>query len=402
MSELSRSVQAGTSQVAGAYQGLATLKAAGADRARRVGADLGASLGELGATLKEYGSWRDAKRAEDEERQVEDAYVLGMQTGDPSKALVTLGAVRPTMASAATLRSRRLAESMKAVYDGNAAKLGAARAFEETRKLDERDKAQKSAADAARKSPLKNPFLNEYVQSENADPELVNQYIGYEMRDANERLKEESRLKLQAEKDAANMNRVNARGAFVAEQGRLKREADAKEFEAGKVLDERGLAIRERANDIASRAADTRADAETRARVMDEWDAGFRGFALKVAMNLKHDDAARRAANDELETYIKATKTLAGWYTSQSWLEKDDEEREALASKAKGLLSDLENERKLMLKYAPPGFQWDPPAAPDIPTGGAGDTADAPSEKVDDATLLERLRKKGLVGDAPK
>ncbi len=129
MSELSRTVQVGTSQVANAYEGLVNLHAVNRERKAKAMAGIGDSLAELGATFREYGSWKAAKQAEDESAEVADAYALGMQTGDPSKALVTLGAVRPKTYKAAVLRSKYVADAMGQAADRNKAKLDEAENF---------------------------------------------------------------------------------------------------------------------------------------------------------------------------------------------------------------------------------------------------------------------------------
>lgn len=129
MSDLSRTVLAGTEEVSRAYSGLANLNAVNRERKRKAAAGLGDSLAELGQTIKDYGSWRDAKKAEDETRQVDDAYALGMQTGEPEKALVTLGAVRPTTAAAATLRAKRMEAATEAARQRNADRLNEAEKF---------------------------------------------------------------------------------------------------------------------------------------------------------------------------------------------------------------------------------------------------------------------------------
>lgn len=136
MSELSRAVQIGTEQVSRAYSGLANLHAVNRERKRRAAEGLGESLSELGRTIRDYGSWRDAKKAEDEERQVDDAYALGMQTGEPEKALVTLGAVRPTTAAAATLRAKRMEAATEAARQRNAARLAEAEEFHRQQSTD--------------------------------------------------------------------------------------------------------------------------------------------------------------------------------------------------------------------------------------------------------------------------
>lgn len=119
MSDLSSTVLRGTDQVTDAYKGLANLRAVNRERKTRAMAGIGESLASLGKTLRDYGSWKDAKAAEDETRQVEDAYALGMQTGEPEKALVTLGATKVRHAASATLRSKRLAEVMSLAHQRN-------------------------------------------------------------------------------------------------------------------------------------------------------------------------------------------------------------------------------------------------------------------------------------------
>lgn len=119
MSDLSSTILQGTSQVSDSYKGLANLRAVNRERKTRAMSGIGDSLAEMGKALKSYGSWRDAKAAEDETRQVEDAYALGMQTGDPTKALVTLGATKVRHAEPATRRSALLNKASELAHQRN-------------------------------------------------------------------------------------------------------------------------------------------------------------------------------------------------------------------------------------------------------------------------------------------
>ena len=108
MSDLSQTILAGTEEMSRAGTELAAVRAAGQQRKRAAIQATSEALAGIGDTFKQFGSWSEAKKAEIDTKQVDDAYALGLATKGPSGALTTLSAYRPQTAPG----SRRLVELM--------------------------------------------------------------------------------------------------------------------------------------------------------------------------------------------------------------------------------------------------------------------------------------------------
>ena len=101
MSQLSRTILAGTSLIKDAAENLREAKA-GKERRKRVAIkDLGGSLADMGETFKEHGSWKRAKADEDATMNFRNAVRLGYAQGGSEGALVAAKATpTPTPGSA--------------------------------------------------------------------------------------------------------------------------------------------------------------------------------------------------------------------------------------------------------------------------------------------------------------
>lgn len=144
MSDLSRTVLAGTSQVKDAYSGLVNLNAVNRQRKERAMAGIGDNLAELGKTIKEYGSWRDAKAAEDEITEIENADALALN--DPQKRFVTLGAVKVRHAKSAAYLDAKKKDAWKQWIEQGEAKKNEAMTFHYNQQTqDLKDKAAEHA-----------------------------------------------------------------------------------------------------------------------------------------------------------------------------------------------------------------------------------------------------------------
>lgn len=151
MSELSRTIQYGTNQIADAMTGLAAARRE--KRARKSAAmrEAGQALADLGTTIGKYGDMRRAREAEDDTKQVNEAYGLGMTTKGPQGALVALGAVRPRTAAGATLLSTYSERAQDLVRRQDNSRLLEAQAHHmeamDQEAAKERERAEKGRAD---------------------------------------------------------------------------------------------------------------------------------------------------------------------------------------------------------------------------------------------------------------
>lgn len=168
MSELSRTILAGTNQIADAMAGLAAARRESRKRKSDATRAAGESLADLGTTLKQYGDMRRARLAEDDTKQVNDAYGLGMTTKGPQGALVALGAIRPRTSAGATLLStysERAQELMR--KETNSALLEAQSSH--MKAMDEEAAKERERAEKAREN-LRSIMSREHAPDPNADP----------------------------------------------------------------------------------------------------------------------------------------------------------------------------------------------------------------------------------------
>lgn len=105
---------AATGQVLQAYVQSGRDKAA---RRRQAGKDLAASLRSLGETWKRHRDWQDAKREEDELRQVADAETAALIRGGPEAVGDTLAALPLRHARAALSRNAAVQRANKSILD---------------------------------------------------------------------------------------------------------------------------------------------------------------------------------------------------------------------------------------------------------------------------------------------
>lgn len=154
MSELSRTILSGTNQIADAMAGLAAARRESRKRKSDAARATGESLADLGTTLKQYGDMRRARLAEDDTKQVNDAYGLGMTTKGPQGALVALGAVRPRTAAGATLLATRSEAAQDLVRRQDNSRLLEAQAHHmdamDKEAAKERERAEKARTDLRR------------------------------------------------------------------------------------------------------------------------------------------------------------------------------------------------------------------------------------------------------------
>ena len=104
MSELSRTILAGTEQQQSALRDLTAIRAAKCQRKQAAIQSVVEAAQGLGQTLVDLRSMREAKAAETEERDILNAAALGAATKGPTGALIALDTVRPrTLPGARTL-----------------------------------------------------------------------------------------------------------------------------------------------------------------------------------------------------------------------------------------------------------------------------------------------------------
>lgn len=117
---LPATILAGTAQMESAAEGLARVRSAGVARKKAAFEAIGEASREMDKTFNQYGDWRTAHAAEDDERQLSDAYTHGLAAGGPEKALVAIDAIHPRAAHSAKAKAdltTKLAELTKTKYE---------------------------------------------------------------------------------------------------------------------------------------------------------------------------------------------------------------------------------------------------------------------------------------------
>jgi len=113
--DLVGALQRNTAGTVDAMSGLAAAKRASKDRQRRAAADLGASLRQIGKDWQENLDWRAAKQAEEETRQINEAFNLGATMKGAQGSLTAMNAMRAKTARGADLLAKRRREAVEDV-----------------------------------------------------------------------------------------------------------------------------------------------------------------------------------------------------------------------------------------------------------------------------------------------
>lgn len=400
MSELTRTILAGTSQVKDAYEGLANLRAVNRQRKAKAMEGIGESLASLGSTFKEYGSWKAAKQAEDESKQVDDAYALGMQTGDPTKALVTLGAVRPTTAGAAARRARLMDQAMKTSRDKIASQLDEAQRFD----LEERtNKAREDRAREAAERTQRPVILAKYPLDADASPEMqaareeyaaggstTKDYIAFVTQE---------RLRRKSEADAAAKVAEGERKTKVAaeqEAGRAARSAASLAAQERMRAQDRasrellGLGAQEIAR---SRLAHDITNDENAARLKTETEAHRRAWE-EQRFAIMRDSAARGWLKTRLGATMAGLVVDRATVGAKGW--RDDEDKKALLKSIDDAQVDIKDMMTDIATYEGALPKTLPAAPVEGAPGAKGAPAPTPTRMPTTDELDAELAKRGV------
>lgn len=171
MSELARTIHQGTALAGRAYESAIQTQFNSATLKRQMRKDAIEGMKEIGKKINEYGTWKDAKEAEDEAAQIENAAALGDATGDPQNKFVALKALQPPKHfSSATLFRKRMSETAEQIQERAKFKLEEAQKFDEHVKTEQMLKAAKwklendqRAAEEARRNEF-NQQLTDYEE----------------------------------------------------------------------------------------------------------------------------------------------------------------------------------------------------------------------------------------------
>jgi hypothetical protein len=151
MSELARTIHQGTALAGRAYESAIQTQFNSATLKRQMRKDAIEGMKEIGKKINEYGTWKDAKEAEDEATQIENAAALGDATGDPQNKFVALKSLQPPKHfSSATLFRKRMEETSKQIQDKSEFDLDRAKQFDDHVKTEQEVKASKQKMETDR------------------------------------------------------------------------------------------------------------------------------------------------------------------------------------------------------------------------------------------------------------
>lgn len=282
MSELARTIHQGTALAGRAYESAIQTQFNSATLKRQMRKDAIEGMKEIGKKINEYGTWKDAKEAEDEAAQIENAAALGDATGDPQNKFVALKALQPPKHfSSATLFRKRMEETAKQVQEASEFKLERAKAFDDHVKTEQDRKAsewklenERQKAEDERKDRALRQGLLSHPSLQGLDPgstqytrNLAKLYADNMLLDPKDHvriLKDmdtiDQRMKLETSKQGAQMARLTKqlteRAAVVGAQL-----ANAKDIAEANIASREGIA--ERALALASERLDLQSSIAT-------------------------------------------------------------------------------------------------------------------------------------------
>lgn len=117
MADLASVVLRGTDQMSEAYQGLARVRAANRQRKDAAVRAAQASLGEAAQAYRQYGSWKDAKAAENDTKAALEAARLGRVQGGDAGELTALDAYKPSTVAGYKVATERRDAALKRAQD---------------------------------------------------------------------------------------------------------------------------------------------------------------------------------------------------------------------------------------------------------------------------------------------
>lgn len=265
MGSLANTILAGTGQMADAAAGLAQVRAKNRERQRVAMQAASESLADVGKTIKDFGSYQEARKAEMEIRDIRSGLALGRATKGNQGVLIAARGYRPLTKAGADALDEGTTEAAKLLQGENRVALETAQAHHLSM-LDQaaQDKQSQAEADRAERETIlaKYPLPADATPEDTQEHELYSggliptkDHLSYREQRRKERefaAKEASKVAMETAKEAGRKQRAEAsektKREIAAQNAANRLEIVKSQLEAGKTNAENAIAARTRSD----------------------------------------------------------------------------------------------------------------------------------------------------------